>query len=107
GFGRSHGDRVVSTRRRRWHSAALGLDLRLERAERSRTAGRRQGSDHRAAAGRRHSADLGRRPPGPRGFHAMSRRGQALIELAVALPALLTLALGSAAMLRLADAKSG
>lgn len=37
----------------------------------------------------------------------MSRRGQALLELAVALPAVLMLALGSAALLRLADAKSG
>ncbi len=37
----------------------------------------------------------------------MTRRGQSLVELAVALPALLALALGSAAMLRLADAKSG
>jgi hypothetical protein len=35
------------------------------------------------------------------------RRGQSLIELAVALPALLILALGSAALLRLADAKAG
>lgn len=37
----------------------------------------------------------------------MSRRGQSLVELAVALPAVLMLALGSAALLRLADAKSG
>lgn len=37
----------------------------------------------------------------------MSRRGQSLLELAVALPAVLMLALGSAALLRLADAKSG
>lgn len=34
-------------------------------------------------------------------------RGQALLELAVALPAVLALSLGSAAMIRLADAKSG
>jgi Flp pilus assembly protein TadG len=34
-------------------------------------------------------------------------RGQALLELAVALPAVLMLALGSAALLRLTDAKSG
>jgi TadE-like protein len=34
-------------------------------------------------------------------------RGQSLVELAVALPAVLMLALGSAALLRLVDAKSG
>ena len=37
----------------------------------------------------------------------MTGRGQSLVELAVALPAVLMLALGSAALLRLADAKSG
>lgn len=37
----------------------------------------------------------------------MKSRGQSLVELAVALPALLMLALGSAALLRLVDAKSG
>lgn len=37
----------------------------------------------------------------------MSARGQSLVELAVALPAVLMLALGSAALLRLVDAKSG
>ena len=37
----------------------------------------------------------------------MRSRGQSLVELAVALPALLMLALGSAALLRLVDAKSG
>ena len=37
----------------------------------------------------------------------MSSRGQSLLELAVGLPVVLALALGSAAMVRLADAKSG
>ena len=37
----------------------------------------------------------------------MRSRGQSLVELAVALPAVLMLALGSAALLRLADAKAG
>lgn len=37
----------------------------------------------------------------------MRARGQSLVELAVALPAVLMLALGSAALLRLVDAKSG
>ena len=37
----------------------------------------------------------------------MTARGQSLVELAVALPAVLLLALGSAALLRLVDAKSG
>ena len=37
----------------------------------------------------------------------MTSRGQSLVELAVALPAVLMLALGSAALLRLVDARSG
>lgn len=37
----------------------------------------------------------------------MTRSGQSLVELAVALPAVLALSLGSAAVIRLADAKSG
>jgi hypothetical protein len=37
----------------------------------------------------------------------VSGRAQSLVELAVALPAVLVLALGAAALLRLADAKSG
>jgi Flp pilus assembly protein TadG len=37
----------------------------------------------------------------------MTGRGQSLVELAVALPAVVMLALGAAALLRLADAKSG
>lgn len=37
----------------------------------------------------------------------MSRRGQSLLELAISLPVVLALALGSAALVRLADAKSG
>jgi len=37
----------------------------------------------------------------------VSPRGQSLVELAVALPAVLALALGTGAIIRLADAKSG
>ncbi|MGH7903702.1 MAG: TadE/TadG family type IV pilus assembly protein [Candidatus Dormibacteraceae bacterium] len=40
-------------------------------------------------------------------YRCVAERGQALLELAICLPVLLALALGSAALARLADARSG